>query len=193
MQAEALGVLEAALWGLAGGTAAALVALTAAIKAAGYRWPWRGKDGPGKEARERFWARLVVLGGSLLIGAIVAAAAHGQMSGPWPAFLLGVGAEASVRGLLAGVEVAVRKPEEAPPRLPGATAGPTAAPVEAGGEEHADASRQLVRPSGPRCPSAPPLAAADRLSLVGPRPHRGRRPPGSARDRWPESRQPARH
>ncbi|WP_188197260.1 hypothetical protein [Nonomuraea sp. SYSU D8015] len=109
MQAQALGVLEAALWGLAGGGAAALVSLIAAIKAAGYRWPWRGKDRTDQEIREHFWARFAVLGGSLLLGSIVAAAAHGQMSGPWPAFLLGVGAEASVRGLLAGVEVAVRK------------------------------------------------------------------------------------
>ncbi|MEV0617589.1 hypothetical protein AB0I81_30005 [Nonomuraea sp. NPDC050404] len=142
---EALGVIEAALWGMAGGAAVALVSLTAAIKAAGYRWPWRGKNGVSKdEARERFWARLAVLGGSLGLGAIVAAAAHGQMSGPWPAFLLGVGAEASVRGLLAGVEVTVRKPEDAASTgLPSLQAGPVAAPVEAGGGgggDRADAS-----------------------------------------------------
>ncbi|MFI6541425.1 hypothetical protein ACIBHY_53860 [Nonomuraea sp. NPDC050547] len=117
MQAEILGVWQAALWGLAGGGAAALVSLSAAVKAAGYRWPWRRRGGAGQlraeEVRERFWARLFVLATSLLLGAGVAAAAHGQMTGPWPAFLLGVGAEASVRGLLAGVEVSVRKPEEA--------------------------------------------------------------------------------
>nr|SAP16343.1 hypothetical protein BN4615_P11006 [Nonomuraea gerenzanensis] len=42
----------------------------------------------------------------------MSAAAHGQMSGPWPAFIIGVGAEASVRGMLAGVEVSTRKPED---------------------------------------------------------------------------------
>ncbi|MFG6197693.1 hypothetical protein [Nonomuraea sp. JJY05] len=129
MQAEALGVFEATLWGLAGGMAAALVSLTAAIKAAGYRWPWRRKNDTDREARERFWARMVVLGGCLLLGVLVAAAAHGQMSGPWPAFLLGVGAEASVRGILAGVEVSVRKVEDAAPGLPEQAEG---------GEQHAN-------------------------------------------------------
>lgn len=142
MEAGALGVIEAAVWGLAGGAAAALVSLTAAIKAAGYRWPWRGRDGVSDvEARERFWARVVVLGGSLGLGAIVAAAAHGQMSGPWPAFLLGVGAEASVRGILAGVEVTVGKPDGTEPVTPDIQIGPAATPVEAsGGEERADGS-----------------------------------------------------
>ncbi|MEU8319724.1 hypothetical protein AB0C33_15275 [Nonomuraea sp. NPDC048881] len=134
MQAEALGTLEAALWGLAGGGAAALVSLLAAIKAAGFRWPWRRKDGTDQEARERFGPRLFVLGGTCLLGALVAAAAHGQMSGPWPAFLLGVGAEASVRGILAGVEVTVRKPETQSPVSPDAV-------VEGvGGDERANAS-----------------------------------------------------
>ncbi|MFG6198684.1 hypothetical protein [Nonomuraea sp. JJY05] len=63
------------------------------------------------------------------------------MSGPWPAFLLGVGAEASVRGILAGVEVSVRKPEEPQPGISGTVTGHAAAPVEAtGGDERADAS-----------------------------------------------------
>ncbi|WP_127934785.1 hypothetical protein [Nonomuraea polychroma] len=92
MQAEALGVLEAAAWGLAGGVATALVSLVAAIRAASFRWPWRRKGVTEREAREELSARLFVLGGSCVLGALVAAAAHGQMSGPWPAFIIGVAA-----------------------------------------------------------------------------------------------------
>jgi hypothetical protein len=105
-----LGLLDAALWGLAGGTAAAIVSFVGAVRAAGFRLPWRtGND--EREAREEFWARLLVLGGGITLGTIVSAAAHSQMSGPWPAFIIGVGAEASVRGMLAGVDVSTRKPE----------------------------------------------------------------------------------
>ncbi len=34
-------VLDAAGWGVTGGLAASLVALSAAIIKAGFRWPWR--------------------------------------------------------------------------------------------------------------------------------------------------------
>ncbi|MEU5869785.1 hypothetical protein ABZ815_52095 [Nonomuraea sp. NPDC047529] len=141
MQAEALGALEAALWGLAGGGSAALVSLSAAVKAAGYRWPWRRRITTDDEARERFWARLFVLGGTCVLGSLVAAAAHGQMSGPWPAFLLGLSAEASVRGILGGVEVSVRKSTGTSSSVPEVATGPAAASVEmSGGGDRAGAS-----------------------------------------------------
>ncbi|SPL95746.1 unnamed protein product [[Actinomadura] parvosata subsp. kistnae] len=114
------------------------MSFSAAVKAAGYRWPWRAGNGTEQEARERLWARLFVLGSALLLGALVAAAVHGQMSGPWPAFLLGVGSEASVRGILAGVEVAVRKPEDTISSPPDTAATPAA--DTAGGDERANSS-----------------------------------------------------
>ncbi|MEU4550347.1 hypothetical protein [Nonomuraea dietziae] len=114
MQAETLGLLEAALWGLAGGVASGLVSLMLAVKNAGYRWPWRTwpgrrRTGPREGDSEMFWARLFVFGATSLLGAFVAAAAHGQMAGPWPAFIMGVGAAPTVRGILSGVEVTARK------------------------------------------------------------------------------------
>jgi hypothetical protein len=90
---------QAAGWGLAGGLAAGVLALMTAVTSAGFRWPWkRGEFGP----------RLFVLGGGLLLGALVAAASHAQMSGAWPAFVIGAGAPATIRGLLSGVEVRAR-------------------------------------------------------------------------------------
>jgi hypothetical protein len=87
---------QAASWGVAGGLAAGVLALMTAVTAAGFRWPWkRGELGP----------RLFVVGGGLLLGALVAAAAHSQMSGGWPAFVMGAGAPATIRALLSGVEV----------------------------------------------------------------------------------------
>jgi hypothetical protein len=87
---------QAAGWGLAGGLAAGVLALMTAVKSAGFRWPWM---------RHEFGPRLFVLVGGLLLGALVAAAAHAQMSGAWPAFVIGAGAPATIRGLLSGVEV----------------------------------------------------------------------------------------
>ena len=51
---------------------------------------------------------LCFFGCGLLLGALVAAAAHSQMSGAWPAFVIGAGAPATIRGLLSGVEVDVK-------------------------------------------------------------------------------------
>ncbi|GII34157.1 hypothetical protein Pmi06nite_75990 [Planotetraspora mira] len=97
--------MEAAVWGLSGGGAAGLVGLSAAVVAAKYKFPW-----PSTEER---WARLFVLAVGLAVGAVVAAAASQQMSGPWPAFIMGVGAPAMVQGLLARVEVTEAKPGDA--------------------------------------------------------------------------------
>jgi hypothetical protein len=76
----------------------------AAVKANDYRWPWRA---PGGAADPGFdlWPRVSVMLGALLLGALVASAAHSQMSGGWPAFIMGVGAPATVRGALGGVEI----------------------------------------------------------------------------------------
>ncbi|MGV9351357.1 hypothetical protein ACWDSD_42950 [Streptomyces spiralis] len=88
---------EAALWGLAGGGAASVLSLSAAVVSAGYTWPWR-KEG-------ELWPRLFVLTNGLMLGSLVATAAHDQVSGPWPAFIFGIGAPATIRGILAGIEV----------------------------------------------------------------------------------------
>ena len=84
-----------------------------AVTSAGFRWPWeRGELGP----------RLFVLGCGLLLGALVAAASHAQMSGAWPAFVIGAGAPATIRGLLSGVEVRVKSPLGLPQAHVGAEA-----------------------------------------------------------------------
>lgn len=96
-----------------------------AVTSAGFRWPWkRGQFGP----------RLFVLGGGLLLGALVAAASHSQMSGAWPAFVIGAGAPATIRGLLSGVEVR-EKPPSRPSVGPPATAKPK--PAKEGISENA--------------------------------------------------------
>lgn len=125
---------SAALWGLAGGGASTVVSLTAAVKAAGYTWPWRtqGELGP--------W--LFVLAAGLLLGGGVAAAASGELSGPWPAFAFGVGSPTIVRGLLAGVEVTPlpEEPSEGPTREPQPTTSPVVIPRRAPeGNVHEDA------------------------------------------------------
>lgn len=88
--------VQAAGWGIGGGLAAGVLALMTAVTAADFRWPWK---------RHELAPRLFVVGCGLLMGALVAAAAHGQMSGGWPAFVMGAGAPATIRGLLSGIEV----------------------------------------------------------------------------------------
>lgn len=103
---SAMDLQLAAGWGLLGGVAGSLAFLTTDVMAAGFQWPWRngGEIGP----------RLFVLTAWLALGAIVAAAAHGQMTGGWPAFLMGLGAPATVRGILSGVAVEESNKKEAP-------------------------------------------------------------------------------
>src|ERR1022692_395173 len=96
--AAGIGIWAAAGWGLAGGVSAGLVTLSPAILKAGYRWPWT--DNP-----DGWWPRLVVTATGIAVGALVAAAAHAEMSGAWPAFLLGVGAPSVIRGAIARIEV----------------------------------------------------------------------------------------
>jgi hypothetical protein len=100
----ALALWLAALWGGVGGGVAVLANLLAQVVQAGYRWPWRHRKGSRS-------AYLFVAGGSVVLGAAVAAAASAQMSGPWPAFIMGLTAPSVVRGILGSVEVAERKPE----------------------------------------------------------------------------------
>jgi len=87
---------QAASWGLAGGLAAGTLALMTAVTAAGFRWPWK---------QDELGPRLFVIACGLLLGSLVACAAHSQMSGGWPAFVMGAGAPATIRGLLSGVQV----------------------------------------------------------------------------------------
>lgn len=96
-------MVEAGAWGLCGGVAAGLVALAAAITAAGFRWPWRGnEDGP--------WPRFCVYVIGVIVGTVVAAAAHSDMTGQLPALLMGVGAPSVIKGAVSRVEIAESKP-----------------------------------------------------------------------------------
>jgi uncharacterized membrane protein YfcA len=121
---------EAALWGLAGGGAASVLSLSAAVVSAGYTWPWR-KEG-------ELWPRLFVLVAGLVLGSLVATAAHDQISGPWPAFIFGIGAPATIRGILSGVEVEPG-PNSGPVRARRAAAAPPLPPVRGEGEVREDA------------------------------------------------------
>lgn len=94
-----VGLVTAGVWGLCGGLAAGLIVLSAAIAKAGFRWPWRDND-------DGIWPRLVVFGTGMIVGTLVAAAAHGQMSGPWPAFLMGIAAPSVIKSAISRVEVA---------------------------------------------------------------------------------------
>ncbi len=99
-----MGLIDAGAWGLTGGLAAGLVSMSASVVAVGFKWPWRGNE-------DGVWPRLFVTVVGLITGALVAAAAHGQMSGGWPAFIMGVSAPSVIRGALSRVEVAERKPD----------------------------------------------------------------------------------
>ena len=72
-----------------------MLSLTTAVVSNGYRWWDRRELGP----------RLFVFGGALLLGTLVAAAAGNEMSGAWPAFVIGAGAPSTIRGLLSGIQV----------------------------------------------------------------------------------------
>jgi 4-hydroxybenzoate polyprenyltransferase len=100
-----MGPIEASIWGLAGGIAAGLVSMSAAVVAAGFHWPWRGR-------RDGIWPHIFVGSVGTLVGALAASAAHTDMTGPWPAFIVGVCAPSVIRGVLARVEVAERKQAE---------------------------------------------------------------------------------
>jgi hypothetical protein len=96
-------VAEAAMWGLAGGAAAGLLGLSGAVVSANFRWPWRGR-------RHGIWPHVFVQVVGLAVGAAVAAAAHEQITGGWPALLMGASAPSVIRGALSRVEVVDRGP-----------------------------------------------------------------------------------
>jgi hypothetical protein len=103
-----MGLMEAGAWGLAGGLAAGLIILSGAVISDGFRWPWHiGKAVGGSD--KCIWPHMFVFGVGLVVGTLVAAAAHQEMSGDWPAFLMGVGAPSVVRGAIGHVQVAERK------------------------------------------------------------------------------------
>lgn len=120
---------QAALWGLAGGGAASVLSLSAAVVSAGYTWPWREEG--------ELWPRLFVLAAGIVLGSLVATAAHDQISGPWPAFIFGIGAPSTIRGILYGVEVGPR-PRSRPARRPQAATTPPLPPAPEEGEVRAD-------------------------------------------------------
>src|SRR5262245_9728643 len=100
-----MGLIEAAAWGFAGGLVAALVGISVHITDSGYRWP--------RHVREHGLLPLafVVITG-LAVSTIVAAAAHAQMTGAWPALIMGVCAPSVVRGFLARVQVTESTPSD---------------------------------------------------------------------------------
>ena len=101
-----MGLFQASCWGLAGGLAAALISLVTEVTGQGFRWPWQ-------EVPEQIWPRLFVLACSLILGGLVAAAAHAQITGAWPAFLMGASAPTIVRGALSRVDIIEPKNEPA--------------------------------------------------------------------------------
>jgi hypothetical protein len=96
-------LLSAAGYGLLGGLAVSLLALSAAITHAGFIWPW--KDNP-----DGVWPRLTVYVSGMAVGAIVCGAAHTTMKDAWPAFLLGIAAPSVIQHALSLVEVAEKQP-----------------------------------------------------------------------------------
>ena len=90
--------LGAGAYGVAGGLAASLVALSAAIIKARYSWPWRGHP-------DGIWPRFTVYAIGIIVGGIVSACAHSQMSGGWPAFLMGIAAPSVIQNAIGLVEV----------------------------------------------------------------------------------------
>lgn len=102
-----VGVLEAAAWGLTGGVVAGLLAVAAEVRECGFRWPWHGNE-------DGIWPRLFVFMIGVIIGGSVAAAAHGQMTSQWPAFIMGVAAPSVVRGAIGHGGVAEVKKSERP-------------------------------------------------------------------------------
>ena len=70
--------------------------------ALGHRWPWRRNE-------DGIWPQLFVAAVGVVVGGLVAAAAHSQMSGPWPALLMGASAPTVIRGALSRVEANERK------------------------------------------------------------------------------------
>jgi hypothetical protein len=98
-------LVEAAGWGLAGGASAGLISISTSVVAAGFRWPWQ------RRSKGAIWPYLFVAGVGIVVGAVVAAAAHSQITGEWPALIMGASAPSVVRGIVGRIEVAESKAE----------------------------------------------------------------------------------
>jgi hypothetical protein len=98
---------EAASWGAIGGGAVVLLNFGGDLVRSSFRWPWpRNEVGP----------RLVYAAIQLLLGSLVTAANHSQVTGAWPAFIIGISAPAVVQGIVARVEVARRDQTKPAPK-----------------------------------------------------------------------------
>ncbi len=102
-----MGVVQAGGWGLAGGGISALIGLSGTIAAAGFRWPWQNRP-------SGVWTRATIGLIGLLTGAAVAAAAHSEIAGQWPALIMGASAPSVVRGILTRIEVRERSAPDGP-------------------------------------------------------------------------------
>jgi hypothetical protein len=101
---------EAALWGFTGGAVAQLLRTAADVIAAGNRWPWRTEDS-SDASTGGFGPYLFVACASILAGVGLAAAAHTQMTGAWPALIMGMTAPSVARGILSNFEAMDRRPD----------------------------------------------------------------------------------
>ena len=131
--------------------------------------------------------RLFVLGGGLLFGALVAAASHAQMSGAWPAFVIGAGAPATIRGLLSGVEVRARPSLGLAPVRPAIR---ERKPAEEEGSVRMRA-RACFTSGGGRSSTNSALAARHRFASSGSIPGRRRCPPSPTRVAGPSGAGPS--
>jgi hypothetical protein len=95
---EVMLLMEAAAWGLAGGSAAGLLSVSTEIQKRGL------------PPKDELLARGIVFGIGLVLGVLVAAANFAQLAGAFPALLLGASAPSVMRGALGRLEVAERKP-----------------------------------------------------------------------------------
>jgi hypothetical protein len=93
---SSMGLWQAAAWGVVGGGAVVALNFAGDLLNSRFRWPWlRDEVGP----------RLVYAMIQLVLGGIVTAANHSQVTGAWPAFIIGISAPAVVQGIVARVEV----------------------------------------------------------------------------------------
>jgi len=110
-------------FGLLGGLAASLLAVSAAITKARFRWPWRGQP-------DGVWPRLTVYAIGVVLGGIVSACGYSTMKSGWPAFLMGIAAPSVVQNAVGLIEVSERRAE-----APAAEAALAALAAAEGGDD----------------------------------------------------------
>jgi len=91
----------AAAWGAVGGGAVAMLNFGADLLEAKFRWPW---------PRDTVGPHLAYVAVQLLLGALVTAANHNQVTGAWPAFIIGISAPAVIQGIVARIEIEKKNP-----------------------------------------------------------------------------------